>query len=406
LVRANVPYRLVGATRFYERREIKDVLAYLRLVHNPFDNISLSRVINVPPRGLGQRTVGDLERWAEGQGIPIYTALQLVESKVRKRENAEQVRPTTNEHARHDDVLPSPASAGPYPFTARAEQTLAGFLRLLNDLLALREQDTVAGLINRVLDKTGYGAYIQDGTEEGRERWQNVQELVNVGAQFDEEVGEGGLAAFLETVSLVSDVDNYEEKVDAVTLLTLHSAKGLEFPVVFIVGMEEGLLPHANTLDDPEELEEERRLCYVGITRAMKRLYLVRAFRRTVFGNSQPRDPSRFLADIPPQLVVGRQAFGGRQIPLALGGKAVGGPATSQAQIPQPPGIAESAAPQQPPHTFFKAGERVRHPLFGEGIVVSAVAESNDVFLTVAFQGNVGLKKLSLAFAPLERVTE
>ena len=176
--------------------------------------------------------------------------------------------------------------------------------------------------------------------------------------------------------------------------------------MVFMVGMEEGLLPHANTLDEPEELEEERRLCYVGITRAMQRLYLVHCFRRTVFGNSQPRDPSRFLSDIPSHLVVGRQSFGSRQIPLGLGR---GWPATpSSKPAPAPAGEArpEPSGEQPALPSPFRTGDRVRHQVFGEGIVVSLTAEKNDVVLTVAFQGSVGLKKLSLAFAPLERVAE
>ena len=390
LLRSGVPYRLLGATRFYERKEIKDIVAYLRLIYNPFDNISLLRVINVPSRGLGQRTVGDLERWAAGLGLPIYAALQMIAA----RQEA-----TAGEMA---SATAAEMPDAPYPFGGRAEQTLIGFLHLLNDLIARRDGSTVTQLLGDILEKTGYAASLQDGTQEGKERWQNVQELVSVAAEFEADNPDGDLAAFLEGVALVSDVDNYEDKTDAVTLLTLHAAKGLEFPIVFIVGLEDGLLPHANTLDDANELEEERRLFYVGITRAMQRLYLVHCFRRTVFGNSQPRDPSRFLKDIPPTLLAGRQNVGGRQVPLNLGG---GWPAAPAGRTR--PAAAAAAPPptaRPPAQSPFQKGDRVRHKMFGEGIVVAVNAIKDDVEITVAFQGAVGIKKLSLAFAPLERL--
>jgi DNA helicase-2/ATP-dependent DNA helicase PcrA len=225
--------------------------------------------------------------------------------------------------------------------------------------------------------------------------------LRSVARQYDVESPEGGLAGFLEGVALVSEVDNYEEKVEAVTLLTLHSAKGLEFPVVFIVGLEEGLLPHARSIGNgyarPEELEEERRLCYVGITRAMQRLYLVHAFRRTLWGNSQVRDPSRFLADIPSQLIKGRDLPAETRLPAASEREPIFPPArVAAAGSPTPPSAPQvSASP-------FKTGDKVRHAKFGEGIVVEVKPVKDDVEVTVAFAG-VGVKRLSLAFAPLER---
>jgi len=235
LVRLGVPYRLVGATRFYERKEIKDVLAYLRLIHNPYDNVSLMRIINVPMRGLGARTTSDLERWATGMDVPIYTALQLIEQRA--------------QGTLEEDIAPQ--SPTPFPFGPRAVEQLINFLHLIDDLISMRETTSVVGLLDLVLEKTGYATFIQDGTEDGKDRWANVQELRSVARQYEDEAEEPSLAEFLEGVALVSDVDNYEEKTNAVTLLTLHSANGLEFPVVFIIGMEEGLLPHANSLDDP-----------------------------------------------------------------------------------------------------------------------------------------------------------
>ncbi len=392
-VRAGLPYRLVGATRFYERREIKDVLAYLRLVHNPYDGLSLTRILNVPGRGLGQRTLADLERWASGLGVPLYTALQLLAQRAAGEPNA-------------------PAAAGaklskgaeehsPLLLAPRFQNALLGFLHLVDDLIAAKEGRSVLELLDLVLDKTGYAAYLRDGSQEGEERWENVQELRSVARQYDVESPEGGLAGFLEGVALVSEVDNYEEKVEAVTLLTLHSAKGLEFPVVFIVGLEEGLLPHARSIDNgyerPEELEEERRLCYVGITRAMQRLYLVHAFRRTLWGNSQVRDPSRFLADIPSQLIKGRDLPAETRLPAAGEREPIFPPARVAAVGSSTPPLAPkvSASP-------FKTGDKVRHAKFGEGIVVEVKQVKDDVEVTVAFAG-VGVKRLSLAFAPLEK---
>jgi DNA helicase-2/ATP-dependent DNA helicase PcrA len=417
-VRAGLPYRLVGATRFYERREIKDVLAYLRLVHNPYDGLSLTRIINVPGRGLGTRTLADLERWASGLGVPLYTALQLLERRTASEE-PDGAGEQGSRGAREHSPLHPGTSAPPLPFAPRFQNALLGFLHLVDDLIAAREGRPVLEILDLVLDKTGYAAYLRDGSQEGdeapsrppfrevrrdgasEERWENVQELRSVARQYDLESPEGGLAGFLEGVALVSEVDNYEEKVEAVTLLTLHSAKGLEFPVVFIVGLEEGLLPHARSIGNgyarPEELEEERRLCYVGITRAMQRLYLVHAFRRTLWGNSQVRDPSRFLADIPSQLIKGRDLPAETRLPAASEREPIFPPArVAAAGSPTPPSAPQvSASP-------FKTGDKVRHAKFGEGIVVEVKPVKDDVEVTVAFAG-VGVKRLSLAFAPLER---
>ncbi len=413
LVRAQLPYRLLGATRFYERKEVKDVIAYLRLVFNPFDNLSLMRVINAPTRGLGQKTVGDLERWAEGLGLPVYAALQLIEGRVEGGRREQGVgskqqgigSEKTGELA-GDSLVPLPDM--PYPFSGRAEQTLAGFLRMINDFITVRDNNTITALLTEVLDKSGYAAALQDGSEEGKERWQNVQELVSVAAQFETENPQGDLSTFLEGVALVSDVDSYEQRADAVTLLTLHAAKGLEFPVVFIVGVEDGLLPHSNTLDNPDDMEEERRLFYVGITRAMQKLYLVHCFRRTIFGNNQPRDPSRFLKDIPATLLSGKPDFGARQVPLGLGRGWPAAPARkssfSPASTARPIGTPAADAPKVPLNCPFQKGDRVRHKMFGEGIVVALNAIKDDVEITVAFQGAAGIKKLSLTFAPMERV--
>lgn len=414
-------YRLIGGTRFYERREIKDVLAYLRLVNDPFDDVSLERVINVPPRGLGKGTLTELTGWAQRLGVPVYVALQAVEQHMQERAAGQGVKqPAAGRVDEQTGELRAPATlaaaAVHYPFSTRTEQTLAGFLHLINDLIELREGRTVGQLIEQALEKTGYQAYLDDGSQEGKDRLENVKELLNAAAQFEEESLTGELSEFLQGMALVSDVDSYDTKADAVTLLTLHSAKGLEFPVVFILGLEEGLLPHANTLDTPEEVEEERRLCYVGMTRAMRRLYLVYAFKRMVFGKLQMRDASRFLADVPPNLITGRQSSERHQPPLGLG---TGWPATRGAPATPTRGMYSSGSPARPKpepaappepapvsgHSF-KPGDRVRHKMFGEGIVMSMSVGRSSAELTVAFKGKVGLKKLDLAFAPLERIDE
>jgi len=353
-----MPYKLVGATRFYERREIKDVLAYLRLIHNPYDNVSLARVINLPPRGIGSKTMAQLEKWAGEMGVAVYDALRAIKGK----EGTEG------------------AEGAEVPLSSRAQKALLGFVTLLEGLIAARGKLDLLELLDLVLVRTGYADYVKDGTEEGQDRWANIMELRTVAKEYLYLPAEAALTTFLEEVALVSDVDNLDERVNAPTLLTLHMAKGLEFPVVFIVGLEEGLLPHSRSFDDPEEMEEERRLCYVGITRAKERLYLVYAFRRTMRGMSEVSIPSRFLRDIPSQLVVGWHLEERRYQ------EAVRWPASPH-----------------PPSPAFKAGDRVRHPTFGEGVVVESRVSGGDEEVVVAFRG-YGVKRILAGFARLEKV--
>jgi len=346
-VRYGIPYKLVGGVRFYERREVKDIIAYLKLIHNPYDSVSLSRVINLPPRGIGPRTVDELSRWARERSLPVYAALQIVAD-----ENQET------------------------PFNLRTARVLTNFLAMLNQLMAKGDELNVVELFDLAVESSGYREYILEA-QDGEDRWDNILELRTVAAEYRHLAPQEGLSSFLEGVTLVSDVDSYDEKVDAVTLITLHAAKGLEFPVVFIVGMEEGLLPHRKSLDDPDQLEEERRLCYVGITRAKERLYLVRVFRRSYLGSNEPGIPSRFLLDIPPQLVTA---------PMQ--------PAREGPVTVSPP----------PAKTLLKAGDHVHHAAFGEGIVINCLPTRDDQEVTVAFKGEAGLKKLLLSLAPMERV--
>ena len=374
LIRRGIAYRLVGGTRFYERREVKDLLAYLRLIQNPFDSVALMRVINVPHRGIGDRTLAELNRWAREKNIPPYAALQVV---------AEGER----------DSLDGPPT-GAHPFQKRTAGALLRFLGMLNELIEMSRTATLSALVDAIIDRTDYRAHIMSD-EEGEERWENVQELRAVTIQYDELKPEHALASFLEDVALITDVDEMEES-DSVTLITLHAAKGLEFPVVFINGLEEGILPHMRSIEsgNPEQLEEERRLCYVGMTRAKLHLYLVRAFRRPFSGHNPA---SRFLSDIPQHLVNQTQ----RASQSASGGFRGGGqPARYRTAVR----VTEGDDRPLVPGDSFKAGDHVRHERFGEGIVVSCEPSGGDYQVVVAFQGEAGIKKLLLSFAPLEKV--
>ncbi len=356
-MRYGVPYRLVSGVRFYQRREIKDVIAYLRLIHNPHDNISLTRIINVPVRGIGQRTLAELSAWAKAQDIPLYSALNLV---------AEKKTP---------------------PFTPRASYALTSFFTVISELVAKSKELNLTDLLDEVLERSGYREYILN-EEDGEDRWDNIRELYTVAREYSELSPGDALAALLENASLMSDIDELDEHVDAPTLITLHQAKGLEFPVVFIVGVEEGLLPHRRSLGDPEELEEERRLCYVGVTRAQKRVYLLYTNRRNLFGSSSASNRSRFLEDIPPHLVT---TNGGRQ------------EAKGDDEFTPITALYSKPSPQLFSTLDLKAGDRVNHKMFGEGVVLNCSANGDDHVVTVAFT-EAGVKRLLLSFAPLEKI--
>ena len=357
-IRYGVPYELVAGTRFYERREIKDIIAYLRLIQNPYDSVSLLRIINVPGRGIGQQSLSQLSRWAKALGVPEYKALPL---------------------------LAEPKTEPQPPFSSRITRALTNFLNLIEEFITRSHELNPADLLDLVTERSGYKEYILSQPD-GEERWENILELRTVAQQYSDLNLADGLAAFLEGVTLVSDVDGLNETVDAVTLITLHQAKGLEFPVVFIVGMEDGILPHFKSFDDPAQMEEERRLCYVGITRAKHKVYLVRAFRRSLMGSSTVNRPSRFLNDIPQHLVSGGGWWQGEESRIAEA-------MYSWNKAPAP----STAIPE------LKAGDRVRHAQFGDGVVVSCQSVTDDTEVVVAFQGQ-GVKRLLLSFAPIEKV--
>ncbi len=356
LVRHGLPYQLVGATRFYERREIRDLLSYLRLAYNPGDEIALERIINVPPRGIGATTWRRLSEFASRLGVSRWRAIQLL---------AGEGEPGARE------VL-----------EPRSQRHLRAFHDVIVTLIAERAQRSPSELLALALEQSGYGQWLRDETPEGEERWENILELAGVAREFDALPPEEGLAALLESAALVSETDDLRELPDRVTLLTLHAAKGLEFRTVFLTGLEEGMLPHSRSLDDPEALAEERRLFYVGITRAKERLVLVHAFRRGAFGSDERRQRSRFLDDLPPHVLAGPQRA-----------------ATARARA-----VEWSAAEPTPAATdLFRAGERVRHPHFGPGIVVSSRSRDGDQEVVVAFDEH-GVKRLMQRFAHMERL--
>ena len=355
LVRHRIPYRLIGGVRFYQRREVKDLVAYLRLIQNTNDEASLLRVINVPGRGIGKQTIQRLQEHVRALGGSLWEACGIVA-----------------------------AGLGVAGVTGRSAGAVQGFVQMLT---ALKERVGIPlqELLDEVLNATGYVRYLRDHDAEADERLENVLQLREVMGEY-EDVGGGetDLATFLQGVALVADVDELEGNKDAVTLITLHTAKGLEYPVVFMAGMEEGVLPHIRSFDDPRQMEEERRLSYVGITRAMDLLYLTRAYRRFSFGVQAANPASRFLLDIPNELT------------RPLGSATQRGYVETVVAAPwQDAGPAENAQ--------WAAGDRVRHPKFGEGTVTTVTANGSDVDVYVDFD-TVGPKRLLQSYAKLSSV--
>ena len=360
LVRLKIPYRVVGGTRFYDRREVKDALAYLRAVVNPNDEVSIKRVINVPKRGVGDTSVARLDAWATRHGRPFIDALAKAEE----------------------------AGVG--------GRALAGINRLAGLLDELRGLgSSPSDMIEAVLDRTGYLEELRaDGGVEANGRLENLAELVGVAREYEQtavdEGREASVAEFLETVSLVADADQIPDDSSSVVLMTLHTAKGLEFPSVFLVGLEDGVFPHLRSLGEPDELEEERRLCYVGITRARQRLYLTHAWCRTLWGSTQYNPPSRFLKEIPEQLTAvvegGKPRRGGREgiIDAAIRGSVSPARTTGAEEL----GI--------------KTGDDVVHGKWGEGVVLEVMGSGDKAEAIVRFP-SVGEKRLLLSWTPLKK---
>jgi DNA helicase-2/ATP-dependent DNA helicase PcrA len=358
LRREVTPYVIVGGLRFYERKEIKDLLCYLRLVANPDDAQSFKRIVNVPPRGIGQATVDKLEGLAVAERISLWEACRRIGAR---------------------KIL------GP-----KAVKALADLVALIEKTRIKAEVSPVPELILELLETTGYLADLKsEGTIEAESRIENLQELVSAAREFLERSEDPSLQAFLDSVALISDIDELAQGTGVVTLMTLHSAKGLEFPVVFMTGMEEGVFPHARSLSDDDELEEERRLCYVGMTRARERLFLSAALSRRMFNNNNFNLPSRFLDEIPSQLVERVNGLGNGRL----------GAVSHEPRIDRSETRYEA---EEPFVDHLQVGRRVRHPEWGIGIIKERIGEGEDLKVVVTFAG-VGRKKLAAQFVRLEQ---
>lgn len=343
--RYGVPYRVVGSLRFYERREIKDMLAYLRMLINPADNVSLKRIINTPRRGIGDRTVAGLEAFAAVRGLNLFEAVEAA-----------------------DEVE---------TISRRALGGLQDFLHLIRELSSyLEEGATLRSLVEVACERSGYLAELEaERSIESLGRIENLKELAGVAREFEEAYPGAGLDEFLSRISLVSEQDEYDDEASSVTLMTLHNAKGLEFPVVFIAGMEDGVFPHMRSLGSPEDLEEERRLAYVGITRAKKRLYLTHAVSRSLWGGSNYNPPSRFLKEIPEQLV-----------------NVEGEPAEAGARHP---GLSRATA-------GWNVGDEIVHDRWGAGVITALAGAGEKSEATIWFSEE-GEKRVMLAYAPIKK---
>lgn len=367
LMRYAIPYTMVGGTKFYDRKEIKDVLAYLRLLYNPEDSLSLTRIINVPKRNIGATTMEHVAAYAEEQGISLFEAL---------------------------------SSTDEIPVTKRARTSLENFAAMIFDLLNDIEGKDVLSLIETVIKQTGYGDMLDKEAEhdlQGESRKENVGEFLSVAKDYMDSNPDGNLQDFLENVALVSDVDDFESSDSKVTLMTLHAAKGLEFPVVFLTGLDEGLFPHSRTLLDPAQVEEERRLAYVGITRAERQLYVTNAITRTMYGRISAYMPSRFLAEIPPQLMEDyhRKSAMPQSRTTAVPGK-------QRVSILTKP-VASSLPKKHAVNDTFAKGDKVRHKIWGIGTVLDVIGEGTNMQMKIQFPTK-GVRQVVVKYAPLEKI--
>ena len=362
LIKRALPYTMVGGTKFYDRKEIKDVLAYLRVLYNPFDDLSLLRIINVPKRSIGATTVAKLQDYARANGTSLFmtlTQLHLVDT-----------------------------------IKGKTTEKLEEFGILIFTLVAEMEDKTVLDILEAILDRTGYLAQLEESTDpQDQARAENIGELLSVAKDFQDTNPTGTVEDFLEQVALVNDVDSFEQEESKVTLMTLHAAKGLEFPIVFLGGLEEGLFPHSRTLMNPEEIEEERRLAYVGITRAEKELYISNATTRTVFGRTSSYLPSRFIDEIPEELVDGLRAK--RKVPDDI-----------KRHVPQHMSV--TSRPVTKPIVRneviadWKVGDTAIHSKWGNGKVINVAGEGAGMKLTIEFPTQ-GVRVVMAKFAPVKK---
>jgi len=379
-LRYGIPYKIVGGIRFYERKEVKDLIAYLRVIQNPADTVSLLRIINTPPRKIGAKTIEIIREYALKKGISFYEALSeanKIEDHARSEAECVQERKSAEQTARSEQ------SERRLELPDAKIETLMKFISTIKELQTINSKFTAGGLIKHVLDYTGYKKFLDDGTVEGEARLENVYELISVAGKYDALEPGISLNIFLEEISLIADIDSMDEQDNAVTMMTIHSAKGLEFPVVFLVGLEEGIMPHSRSLLEKDELEEERRLMYVAITRAKDKLFMLRAKSRTIYGETQSNSPSQFLSDIPEELI---EADERRQ-------RAIKSSELSYTPIPV------EEYPDEAVQLF--EGDRVTHNSFGDGVVVAIQGG----VVSVCFKNpRYGTKKLAISIAPLKKI--
>jgi len=360
-LRNSIPYKLIGGLRFYQRKEVRDLIAYLRVIVNPHDDVSLLRIINTPPRGIGQKTIDEISMLSDKNKISIYAAMELA-STSKSGENSNR--------------------------RSRSHRVISQFVDLVTNLIHDSDGLDPTSIINLILEMTGYRVYLEDQGDQGTERMDNIEELKVTANKFQNIDPEDRFIEFLQGIALVSDIDSLDDSQDSIALITLHQAKGLEFPTVFIVGLEEGLLPHIRSFDYADQMEEERRVFYVGMTRAKECLYITRSFRRGYRGNGVSNVASRFLMDIPSELM---SHFSSRSLPL-------GSVLTDVTKQPITSDLSDYSIAQIP----MEVGQKVRHDRFGDGIVVSCTAIGYDYQVTVAFKADGGVRNLLLGYANLE----
>lgn len=371
LSRSGIPHRIIGGHRFYDREEIRDMVAYLQVVNNPHDDVRLSRIINVPKRGIGTRTVTIAAEIASGLGESIYSVIKDADS---------------------------------YPQLSRAASKLKGFVELIDGFIEAEESGdyTLAELYNLIIEHTDYENYLNTEKENPEVRIENIEELSSNIIKFEEDYGdEADLSNFLEEISLLSDIDNYDAESDTCVMMTLHSAKGLEFPVVFITGMEEGLFPSIACMMNPEEIGEERRLAYVGITRAKEKLYLTKTKSRMLFGSTSFNKESRFVTEIPDELL--EKTGESRMFQGGAGSSNTIGARTKPASAYNPSKPSFYQKPAVKSGITYSVGDTVLHKIFGKGMIVSAEKMGNDTLLEIAFD-KAGTKKLMANFCKMEKI--
>jgi len=364
-IKSGIPYRIIGGHRFYERKEIRDMIAYLSVINNPNDEIRLKRIINQPKRAIGNRTLEKLYNLASETGEDFFHLM------------------------RHSDE---------YADLLRHSTKLKSFAKLMDELISFANSEdfSLHKLYEMILEKTNYKNYLIAEKDESETRIENIDELLSNIIKFEEEYGENAtLSSFLEEVSLLTDVDNYDSGSNAVTLMTMHSAKGLEFPIVYLPGFEDGIFPGAQTLYNEDEIEEERRLAYVGITRAKEKLHITRAQMRMLFGSTSRYKPSRFLLEIPESLTIATESKNQVQNVSQFLSKPKTAPVIKN--------LGKFARPQPKSSEKYQNGDKVKHKVFGTGTIISSVAMGNDTLIEITFD-KVGKKKLMANFAKLERV--